>query len=325
MTTVFAVEVRRYLARRLTRVLIALALVATAVTAVIVFVNAEKFTPEVEAEAELRRESDIANCAQSFGQGPVFGPRGEVVEPPEFQGRQVDRERAEEVCRQNIDASNYDDSLHLTDLWTTGEGGDSIFGVTFVFLGIGALIGGASMVGAEWKANTFTTMLTWEPRRTRVAVAKVLAAGVLALVVAVLLQLVFAAALLPTVLLRGTTDGADGEWVRGMLGGLARGGALTGIGAVVGASVAMIGRSTAAALGVAFAYLAVVEAVVRAWKPRMARWLIGENSAIFLTGRPLENVPFERPVALAAITLAGFAVAFVAVAAVTLNRRDVAA
>lgn len=324
MITVFAMEVRRYLARRLTRVLIAVALLATAITGVIVFVNAAKFTPEVAAEAKLRRESDIARCAQS-GFGPVTGPRGEPVEsPPRPALEPIVVEGAEAMCRRHIQPSSYDDSLHLTDLWSK-EGGDSFFGVTFVFLGIGALIGGASMVGAEWKANTFTTMLTWEPRRTRVAVGKLLAAGVLAVVVAIALQLVFAAALLPTVLLRGTTDGADAEWTRELLAVLARGGALTGIAAIVGASVAMIGRSTAAALGVAFAYLAVVEAVVRAWKPRMARWLIGENSAIFLTGKRLENAPFDRPVVLAAVTLVGFAVAFVAVAAVTLNRRDVAA
>lgn len=325
MARVLGVEMRRYMARRLTRVLIAVALVATAVTGIVVFVNAARFTPEVAAEAKLRREADVARCAQSSGQGPVFGPGGEVVGPPRFEaGDEGDRERAEALCRRHIDPASYDESLHLTDLWSK-EGGDSFFGVTFVFLGIGALIGGASMVGAEWKANTITTMLTWEPRRTRVAVAKILAAGLLAVFVAVVLQIVFAAALLPTVVWRGTTEGADAEWARGALGVLARGGVLTGIGAVVGASVAMIGRSTAAALGAAFAYLAVVEAVVRAWKPRMARWLIGENSTIFLTGRRLDNAPFDRPVLLAAVTLAGFVVAFVTVAAITLNRRDVAA
>lgn len=325
MTTIFGVEVRRYLARRLTRVLVALALVATAIAAIVVFANAEKLTPESEAAAKLRREADIARCAGWQGAGPVFGPSGEVVQRPTPQdGYSPGRERAEQACRQNIDPSSYDDTFHLTDLWSDG-GDDSFFGVTFVFLAIGALIGGASMVGGEWKASTFTTILTWEPRRTRVAVAKVLAAGVLAAVIAVILQLVFAAALLPTVALRGTTDGADAEWLVAASGALARGAALTGLAAVVGASIAMVGRSTAAALGAAFAYLAVVEAVVRAWKPTMARWLIGENSAIFLTGRRLDNAPFDRPVALAAFTLAAFALGFVVVAAASLRSRDVAA
>lgn len=272
MSTVFAVEVRRYLARRLTRVLIAVALVVTAVAGVVVFVNAEEYTPEVVARAEARPDADK--------------------------------------------------SLHLTELWDA-DSGDAILAVTFIFLGIGALIGAASMVGAEWKANTFTTMLTWEPRRLRVVLAKLLAAGVLAVVVSVALQLVLSAALLPTILLRGTTEGVDAQWWRTAAGGLARGGVLTGIAAVVGASVAMVGRSTAAALGAAFAYLAVVEAVVRGWKPRMGRWLIGENSAIFLTGRKLENAPFDRPVVLAAVTLLVFTAGFVALAAATFRTRDV--
>lgn len=326
MARLFGVEVRRYLARRLTRVLVGLAVVASVTAGIVVFVNAEASSPAARAEARSRREADIAVCARSsFGPGPVFGRDGRVVEiPPPAPRSAADVRRAEEECRRVIDPAAYDERLHLVDLWHSG-GGESFLAVTFVFLGIGAVVGGASMVGAEWKANTFTTLLTWEPRRVRVGVAKLVTAGVLAVVVSLVLQLVFIAALLPTVSLRGTTAGADTEWFTALAGAMGRGAILAGLGAVVGGAVAMIGRSTAAALGVAFAYLAVFEAVVRAWKPMMARWLVGENAAIFLTGRRLESVPFDRPVALAAMTLLGIAGGLVVLAAATLRARDVAA
>lgn len=323
----FGVEVRRYLARRLTRVLIGLALVASATAGILVFVNAEASSPAARAEARSRREADVGMCTQAnLGRGPVFGPDGQVVEIDPSRSRTgAGTRRAEEQCRRMIDPASYDRQLHLVDLWHTQEGGESFLGITFVFLGIGALVGGASMVGAEWKADAFTTLLTWEPRRLRVAVVKLAAAGVLAVVVSALLQLVFIGALAPTVALRGTTAGADAEWLRGLAGAMGRGAALAGLGAIVGGAVAMIGRSTAAALGVAFAYLAVFEAVIRAWKPTMARWLLGENAAIFLTGRRLQGAPFDRPVVVAAVTLLGIAAGLVVLAAATLRGRDVAA
>ena len=319
VATLLAVEVRRYLARRLTRVLIGVAVAATAVTAVIVFARAEQASDEEVAARKARREALVEQCVAGGVPGPERG--GGVFLPPE--ARPPDEPQRREFCRHVYAPDTADRRLHLTDLWT--EDGDAVWAVTSIFLGIGALIGAASMVGAEWKANTFTTLLTWEPRRVRVAVTKLAAAGLLAVVVAIALQLLLAGALLPTVLVRGTTEGADPEWARAAAGALARSGLLAGLAAVVGGSVAMIGRSTSAALGAAFAYLAVVEAILRAWKPMQARWLLGENATIFLTGRRLSGVPFDRPVHLAWITLGCYAAALVALATLTLRQRDVAA
>lgn len=259
MRTLVGVEVRRCLARRLTRVLIGVAVVASAVAGVVTFVN-----------------------------------------------------------------TGEDPSLHLRDLWSATGDGDSVWAVTSVFLGIGALIGGASMVGAEWKAGTFTTLLTWEPRRVRLALAKLSAVAVLATVVTVVLQLVLAAALFPTMAFKGTTSGADGEWLRAAAGGLGRSGALAGLAAVAGAGVAMVGRSTAAAVGGAFAYLAIGESILRVWKPAQSRWLLGENATIFLTWRRLQGAPFDRPVVLATVTLVGYTLAIAAAATASLRGRDVA-
>ena len=238
-------------------------------------------------------------------------------------GRRLSPQDVRELCRGAV-PTDLEQSLHLTDLWSATGDGDSVWAVTSVFLGIGALIGAASMVGAEWKAGTFTTLLTWEPRRVRLAVAKLAAVAILAAVVTILLQLVLAAALFPTMALKGTTSGADGEWLRAAAGGLGRSGALAGLAAVTGAGVAMVGRNTAAALGGAFAYLAVGETILRVWRPAQSRWLLGENATIFLTGRRLQGAPFERPVALATVTLVGYALAIAAAAAVSLRSRDVA-
>ena len=320
MRRLVEVEMRRCLARRLTRVLIAVAIVASAAAGILTFVNTEEYAPAGSAERAARREEAIAQCVKSFHVGPVERAPATIGRGE----RQPSPEVVRDLCESSV-PGDLDQSLHLTDLWSETADDDSVWAVTSIFLGIGALIGAASMVGAEWKAGTVTTQLTWEPRRVRLAVAKLAAVAILAASVAVVLQLVLAAALFPTMALKGTTSGADGEWLRAAAGGLGRSGALAGLAAVTGAGVAMVGRNTAAALGGAFAYLAIGETILRVWKPAQSRWLLGENATIFLTGRRLQGAPFERPVALATITLAGYTLAIAAVAILSLRNRDVSA
>lgn len=214
------------------------------------------------------------------------------------------------------------DQFRLVEVWVPGE--DSPLGVAAVALLIGAVIGGASMIGAEWRAGTFVTLLTWEPNRARVAVAKLIACGAVATVVAVLLQTLFCAALLPAALGPGSTAGVDADWFVSLVGGALRIAALTGLAAMLMASIAMVGRNTAAALGVAFGYLMVVESLVGGWKPWATRFLLGPNGAVFVTGGSLETDEFTRSTLTAGLTLAGYVVLGGMVAVATFRRRDLA-
>ena len=325
MRALLGVEVRRCLARRLTRVLVGAGVLAAATAGVVVFVNSEEYLAAGSPEREARRAAAVAECTASVRRGleieggMEFRGGGGVVK-----GGQLRPGDVREICESSV-PTEIDNSLHLTDLWSADGRDDSVWGVTSVFLGIGALIGAASMIGAEWKAGTVTTLLTWEPRRVRVVVAKLSAVALLAAAATVVLQLALAGALSPTMALKGTTSGADGEWLGAAAGGLARSAALTALAAVIGGGVAMIGRNTAAAMGAAFAYLAVGESILRAWKPQQSRWLLGENATIFLTGRRLDGAPFERPVALATVTLVAYTLAIATAAALSLRSRDVVA
>ena len=110
--------------------------------------------------------------------------------------------------------------------WTTGgRGGDSLLLMAAVFLAVGAAICGASVAGAEWRAGTVTTMLTWEPSRLRLHAARTVSAGVLAFVIGMALQVAFLASVTPAVLLHGTTDGTDADWWIGLVAAMARTGA----------------------------------------------------------------------------------------------------
>jgi hypothetical protein len=191
------------------------------------------------------------------------------------------------------------------------------------FLIIGAVVGGASMIGAEWRAGTFVTVMTWEPDRRRVAVTKLMATGIVASAIAVAIQVLFCAAFLPAGLGPGTMEGADAAWWRELAWAVLRVAGLTGLAAILMASVAMLGRNTAAALGAAFGYMMLFENLLRAWKPWAGRFLLGENSVMFLTGGNVEGAPFERSTSTALLTLTGYAALVAAASVVSFWRRDV--
>ncbi len=181
---------------------------------------------------------------------------------------------------------------------------------------------GASFIGADWRVGTITTLLTWEPRRARVIVAKVLAcaAGVFALAIA--LQAVLGGVLGLDAMFRGTTEGVDASWLREASGVALRAATLASLASVVGFAVASIGRNTAAALGAGFAYLAVVENLVRGLRPEWQRWLFTDNAAVFITGGNV-GLSFQRTMLQALVLLAAYAAALFAVSLVMFRSRDV--
>ena len=138
-----------------------------------------------------------------------------------------------------------------------------------------------------------------------------------------MLQLLLGTALLPAGLLRGTTEGIDANWVRSLSGVGLRVAAISVLGAMMGLSLATIGRNTAAALGVAFGYLAIVENAIRGLRPRWTPWLLGDNLMVVITNQP-QNFPLvDRSTVSAAILLACYTLVLLAVAVITFRRRDI--
>lgn len=269
------VEMRRALARRMVRVLVALALVVTGIVGISVYAANDPLDDD---------------------------PAAAFIDPD----------------------SPGNDPRFLTALWPVDDPDGALLLTPAGVLMIVALAAGASTTGAEWKAGTVTTLLTWEPRRTRVVGAKLGAAGILAAVIALALLGAFALAFLPTVALKGTTEGADGEWLGAALAGSLRIAAVTGLAAVLGAAMAMIGRNTSAAVGVALGYFVFFETLVRGMRPRLQHWLLSENVATFLTGERLEGVRSAASPAGAAVTLVVYLALVSLAAGLLFTSRDLA-
>lgn len=211
----------------------------------------------------------------------------------------------------------------MADWWAPGTA-DGILMIGAVPLLLGGLIGGVTVAGAEWRAGTITTVLCWESRRLRLHAARVGACFVLATVIGLALEASFLAATVPAVLAHGTTAGVDSVWWASLLWAMARIAFLTGGAAVVGASLATLGRGTTFALAVVFGWMAIGETLVRGVKPGLQHLLAAENLAVVLTWAPLADASFSRAGPAAAVTLTVYMAVIAAAAGAAFHARDIA-
>jgi ABC-2 type transport system permease protein len=302
------VEVRRYLSRRLARFLVGLAVLGILIAGTVMFIKSHRLNAAARASAIQRAEAQRVEAVNACSAGEFGVPPSEI--PP--------GQTLAQFCEQLVGEPPIHDSFfHLTSLEDVYLGTNGILVTMFLLLG-------ASFVGAEWHSGTMTTLLTWEPRRLRVLAAKIGVAAVLAFLGYVIIQAILGAALTPTAVFKGTTQGADGAWFLHVTGFVLRGAATAAIAATFGASLAAIGRNTAAALGVAFGYFAILEPLVRSLRPKWQPWLVVDNVATFVLGHGGGNAEFSSRSPLGAGILIGIYAVGLAAAAVALFRaRDV--
>jgi hypothetical protein len=93
--------------------------------------------------------------------------------------------------------------------------------------------------------------------------------------------------------------------------------------AVAGSAIATVGRNTTAAVGVAFVYFAVLEGLIRGFRPMWQPWLLGDNAVQFLSNQPVGPAMSDKTMPDVALTLVLYAAAFVAIATLFFTRRDV--
>jgi len=293
MLALLDVELRRALSRRLVRFTALFAVLGITVAALIVF---------------FRTGDEVSST--------VFPPPPEAIEDCmrfEFQG--VPDDIAREQCEQQMTFTDVRDRrFHLSELKDT-------FGGMIVPLVIVAWLIGASLIGAEWRAGTMTTMLTWEPRRVRVMAMKAVAVVGVGIAFFLVVQAFLGLALLPSALFHGTTDNFDLlDNVRFLL----RGALLAGVGAMIGFSLGSIGKNATLAMAAGFIYLAVLEGgLLGGFFPGIRRWLIVGNAIVLMTG--IDPEVSGRGQVGAAVLLLIYGVGAVALATIVARTRDVTA
>jgi ABC-type transport system involved in multi-copper enzyme maturation permease subunit len=153
---------------------------------------------------------------------------------------------------------NADEAQPLTAAFVRDSGQGTGGGFAVLTFLIGATAG-----GAEWAARTVEALLLWEPRRVRVILTKAAVLAAVVAVAAVVVQLLAAGLSRAAVAGRGSmNDAGPGFWGT-YVGNGAAVVALAVFTAVLGFAIASLTRNTGVALGVAFAYFAVIDQLLR--------------------------------------------------------------
>jgi hypothetical protein len=298
----------RFRSRRIVRVLFVVGVIGIAAGATIAGVSSKPPSEAQLARAERMAERNITQCIKRHGFKDAFGPR------PAGQSD-------EDYCRAHISAENLvgEEQLSLDDL------PQYLQVASFIAILFGLVVG-ASMVGASWQTGTITTIFSWEPRRLRWFASRLVVTFVGVLVVAIALLAIFAVAIALAAALRGSSETSPG-WASDVLRTGLRIALVASAASLIGAAVAMIGRNTAAALGGVFIYMAVLESLVRGFRPTMGRFLLGDSIGAFVTGENVDIPSATSGVTITpmhgATTIAIYAAALIVVAALLLRARDV--
>ena len=218
----------------------------------------------------------------------------------------------------------------MTDLWLNesaaarqGVESNNFLATISVLTYMMVVVLGASAVGAEYRAGTVTTMLTWEPRRVRLLAARLAAAAIVSMVFFLLIHAVFIGGWAIGVELQGRTGGADADFWRELIFVVLRGTALAGVLAVISGGFATLGRNTAAALGLWFGYLVAVEGILRGQVSGVIPWLLTSSAGAFYGWQRLSINDQSVTAGAGALHLPVFVLVVGAGALAVFQRRDV--
>jgi len=302
-------ELLRIRSRRLVWVLAVLALVGIAVG---VGIGTVKSHPPTSAE--------VARADKAFARATQACLRGEFIK----ERRLPEGETLQTWCPDNVLRSQYVFSSG-TVLRVSGLP-DMLKGTSFLLIVIGIVIG-ASSVGADWQSGTMATLLTWEPRRIRVLLTRVLIVMAAVFALAVSLQAVLGLAMMAGSALRGDSTTPPG-FLTDVIEVILRVGVVAAVASAIGVAISSIGRSTAASLGVIFVYLALVESLLRGLVARVTPWLLSANLFVIVDGRTqsLEGgdaAVFTVTFTHGVLTVGAYATALLILALVFFRSRDV--
>jgi ABC-2 type transport system permease protein len=265
-------EFRRLAARRFTRVIIALGLIGYLLAIALIWREHHRTTAADIAQATAQRDQIITQIAADA----------------EECRRNVPAEQADQACGVPS-AENFPiDQFLRTQPFRPEEIPNYALAIGVATAMVGFLLA-ATFIGAEWSTKNLVAWLFWEPRRLRVMAAKLVALLASVLLIAALAQLVWFGVAKALIHYRGLPVSTLGPqaahfWSH-VVNVQLRAAPLVLITALIAFSLASLMRNSAAALGVAFVYFAVVENLIRALNPEWQPYLFTTNVGAWISDK----------------------------------------
>jgi ABC-2 type transport system permease protein len=194
----------------------------------------------------------------------------------------------ETLCADFIRADQYaPGGLRFADL------GSLLDGTASLVVMLGALLGG-TLGGGDWVAGTMTTLLTWEPRRSRVYAARSVAIAGTVFAISLLAQIWLCLAIAGAVAVKGTFALTPDGFLGDVAVSIIRISIVATLFSLIGLGFATVGRSSVAAVGAFLGYLVVFEGFSSAWVFGVAKIALVRAATVVTSGRPMQ-IPNTRP------------------------------
>ncbi len=145
-----------------------------------------------------------------------------------------------------------------------------------------AFVIGASFFGADQKAGVIEHLLTWEPRRSRLLLGRLVGGAVALFAITALLSAFLVGLLYLLSSTTGTTDGATDIWLT-VLGAIVRSGITGAIFFVLGMGVTVLTNNSVASIVGFLIYVFIIEtALLAPLLPKVSLWLPMQNADAFV-------------------------------------------
>lgn len=196
-----------------------------------------------------------------------------------------------------------------------------------------AFVIGASYYGADEKVGMIEQLLTWEPRRSRLLLARVISGAVSLFLIATLLSAFLVVLLVILSAVTGGDTSGVGDALGEIIAAIIRSGLTGAMFFLIGLGITVLVNNSIASIVGFLIWTFVIETLISGFLPRVSAWLPVTNANTFVPGQDFEIFSdpfggFSEPEVLFGPTQAGiriliWAVVVIGLGAVVFNRRDV--
>jgi ABC-2 type transport system permease protein len=322
----FAVELRRFHARLMLRILLVVGIVIVALTVVGAWSSAR---PMSGAELE--------QADQAYAQAEADWKQSGDQQMADCLAQQAEAQKTDPSTDFGCDQMAPQREWFVRTPPAFGQYVPGVVSGMVFLLGFLSLIAGGTFTAAEASSRSLTTWLTFEPRRIRVLASKLAAAGAGTVLPAAGLVALAVGGAMGAFAMAGADTAMTAAEVTATVHASLRLVALASLVAVVASALGLLLRHTAAVLGVAIGYLVVVENILPGLLPRTQPWLLMTNVMAWAsggttygleectttaTGRSCAFVSHPVTMTHGAVYLAVAAVVVVGVTVLVFRRRD---
>jgi ABC-type transport system involved in multi-copper enzyme maturation permease subunit len=167
---------------------------------------------------------------------------------------------------------------------------ENLFAPVAFVIPLMAFVIGASYFGADVKTGVIEQILTWEPRRARLLIARVISSVIGVAILSAALAVFFVVLMYGLAALTGTTDGITSELWTNLFQAVLRFGLAGGLFSAFGFGITVITNNSLASIVGFVVYFFIIDGIIGAFLKRVSPYTPVTNTSAFASGTDVERI-----------------------------------